>query len=42
MMEDFGALLEAMLNLARDGGLFAPGVLDGHVAAVALVRAEYP
>ena len=40
--EDFGALVEAMLNLVRDGGLFAPGVLDGHVAGLARVRAEYP
>ena len=42
VMEDFGALVEAMLNLVRDGGLFAPGVLDGHVAGLARVRAEYP
>ena len=28
LMEDFGALVEVMLNLVRDGGLFAPGVLD--------------
>ena len=42
VMEDFGVLVEAMLNLVRDGGLFAPGVLDGHVAGLARVRAEYP
>ena len=42
VMEDFGMLVEAMLNLVRDGGLFAPGVLDGHVAGLARVRAEYP
>jgi hypothetical protein len=42
LMEDFGALVEVMLNLVRDGGLFAPGVLDGHVAGLARVRAEYP
>jgi Phosphotransferase enzyme family len=42
LMEDFGALVEAMLSLVRDGGLFAPGVLDGHVAGLARVRAEYP
>ena len=42
VMEDFGALVELMLNLVRDGGLFAPGVLDGHVAGLARVRAEYP
>jgi hypothetical protein len=42
VMEDFGALVEALLNLVRDGGLFAPGVLDGHVAGLAHVRAEYP
>ena len=42
MMEDFGALVEAMLNLVRDGGLFARGVLDGHVAGLVRVRAEYP
>ena len=32
MMNDFGALVEAMLNLVRDGPLFA-GVLEGRVAA---------
>jgi hypothetical protein len=42
IMDDFGALVEVMLNLVRDGGLFAPGVLDGHVAGLARVRAEYP
>jgi hypothetical protein len=42
VMEDFGALVEVMKNLVRDGGLFAPGVLDGHVAGLARVRAEYP
>ena len=42
VMEDFGALVAALLNLVRDGGLFAPGVLDGHVAGLARVRAEYP
>ena len=42
VMEDFGALAEVMLNLIRDGGLFAPGVLDGHVAGLARLRAEYP
>jgi hypothetical protein len=31
-----------MLNLVRDGGLFAPGVLDRHVAGLARIRAEYP
>lgn len=31
-----------MLNLVRDGGLFAPGVLDGHVTGLARIRAEYP
>jgi hypothetical protein len=41
MMEDFGALVGALLNLVRDGGLFAPGVLDGHVAGLARLRAEY-
>jgi len=41
VMHDFGALLEALLDLVRDGGLFAPGVLDGHVAGLARVRAEY-
>jgi hypothetical protein len=40
--KDFGALVEALLNLVRDGGLFAPGVLDGHVTGLARVRAEYP
>ncbi len=39
---DFGALVEAMLHLVRDGGLFAPGVLDRHVAGLTRVRAEYP
>src|SRR4051812_7677600 len=39
--KDFGALVELLLNLVRDGGLFAPGVLDGHVAGLARVRAEY-
>jgi hypothetical protein len=38
---DFGALVEVMLNLVRDGGLFAPGVLDRHAAGLARVRAEY-
>src|SRR5215203_5823622 len=28
MTKDFGALVEALLILIRDGGLFAPGVLD--------------
>jgi Phosphotransferase enzyme family len=42
VMEDFGALTESLLNLVRDGGLFAPGVLDGHVAGLARLRAEYP
>ena len=42
VMKDFGALTEALLNLVRDGGLFAPGVLDGHVAGLARIRAEYP
>ena len=42
VMKDFGALVEAMLNLVRDGGVFAPGVLDRHVAGLAHVRAEYP
>jgi hypothetical protein len=42
VMKDFGALVEAMLNLVRDGGLFAPGVLDRHVAGLARIRAEYP
>ena len=42
VMENFGMLVEAMLHLVRDGGLFAPGVLDGHVAGLARVRAEYP
>jgi aminoglycoside phosphotransferase (APT) family kinase protein len=42
VMADFGALIEALLNFVRDGGLFAPGVLDGHVAGLARVRAEYP
>jgi aminoglycoside phosphotransferase (APT) family kinase protein len=42
VMEDFGALVEAMLNLVVDGGLFAPGVLDGHVAGLERIRAEYP
>ncbi len=42
VMKDFGALVEVMLNLVRDGGLFAPGVLDGHVAGLARIRAEYP
>ncbi len=42
VMADFGALVEAMLNLVRDGGLFAPGVLDRHVDGLARVRAEYP
>ena len=42
VMKDFGMLVEAMLHLVRDGGLFAPGVLDGHVAGLARVRAEYP
>jgi hypothetical protein len=41
VMEDFGVLVEALLNLVCDGGLFAPGVLDGHVAGLARVRAEY-
>lgn len=39
---DFGALVAALLELIRDGGLFAPGVLDGHVAGLASVRAAYP
>src|SRR6478752_7103346 len=42
VMEDFGMLVEAMLHLVCDGGLFAAGVLDGHVAGLARVRAEYP
>jgi Phosphotransferase enzyme family len=42
VMDDFGALAETLLNLVRDGGLFAPAVLDGHVAGLARVRAEYP
>jgi hypothetical protein len=42
MMEDFGALVGALLDLVRDGGLFEPGVLDGHVAGLARLRAEYP
>jgi hypothetical protein len=40
--DDFGALVEALLDLVRDGGLFASGVLDGHVRGLARVRAEYP
>src|SRR4051794_3960276 len=40
--KDFGALVELLLDLVRDGGLFAPGVLDGHVAGLARIRAEYP
>ena len=39
--KDFGALVAALLDLVRDG-LFAPGVLDGIVAGLARVRAEYP
>jgi hypothetical protein len=42
VMDDFGALVEVLLNLVRDGGLFAPGVLDGHVAGLSRIRAEYP
>jgi hypothetical protein len=42
VMEDLGALAAALLDLVRDGDLFAPGVLDGHVAGLARVRAEYP
>jgi hypothetical protein len=42
VMADFGALTDAMLHLVRDGGLFAPGVLDGHVDGLARIRAEYP
>ena len=46
VIADFGALVEAMLNHVHDGGLGAPGVLDGHVAGPARpasrVRAEYP
>ena len=40
--KDFGALVEAFLKLVRDGGLFAPGALDGHVAGLARIRAEFP
>jgi Ser/Thr protein kinase RdoA (MazF antagonist) len=40
--KDFGALVEVLLNLIVDGGLFAPGVLDSHVAGLSRVRAEYP
>jgi hypothetical protein len=42
LMEDFGAVVDVMLNLICDGALFAPGVLDGHVAGLARIRAEYP
>src|SRR5215204_3993037 len=42
VMDDFGALVEVMLNLVRDGELFVPGVLDGHVAGLARVRAALP
>jgi aminoglycoside phosphotransferase (APT) family kinase protein len=42
VMEDFGALVDAMLNLVVDGGLFAAGVLDRHVAGLERIRAEYP
>ena len=42
VMDDFGALVEALLDLVREGGLFAPGVLDGHVAGLGRVRAEHP
>jgi Phosphotransferase enzyme family len=40
--KDFGALAWVMLNLVRDGRLFAPDVLDQHVAGLARLRAEYP
>lgn len=40
--DDFGAVVELMLDVVRDGGLFAPGVLDGHAAGLARLRAEYP
>jgi hypothetical protein len=40
--KDFGALVEVLLNFVCDGGLFAPGVLDGHVAGLARLRADYP
>lgn len=39
---DFGALVAALLDVVRDGGLFAPGVLDQHVAGLARIRAEHP
>ena len=41
-MADLGALTAALLDLVTDGGLFGPGVLDGHVAGLARIRAEYP
>jgi hypothetical protein len=39
---DFGELVEALLKFICDGGLFSPGVLDGHVAGLARIRADYP
>jgi hypothetical protein len=39
---DFGELVEALLKFICNGGLFAPGVLDGHVAGLARIRADYP
>jgi hypothetical protein len=38
---DFCALVETLLNFICDGGLFAPGVLDGHVDGLARIRADY-
>jgi Phosphotransferase enzyme family len=42
MIDDFAVLVDALLNLVRDGGLFAPGLLDGHVAGLSRLRAAYP
>jgi aminoglycoside phosphotransferase (APT) family kinase protein len=39
---DFGELVDALLRLIRDSGLFAMGVLDGHVAGLTRLRAAYP
>ena len=39
---DFGALVGVLLTHICDGGLFAPGVLDGHVAGLSRIRDEYP
>jgi len=39
---NLGTLTAALLDIVRDGGLFGPGVLDGHVVGLARISAEYP